>query len=122
MREPVPYLWVVYGCLIFCAFSYLALGLGMSLGGGMAWLMTDPGDPPMPEAIELGFSIMMLVVCAGVALLNVVAAFGLSRRAKWGWFVSLGLAALYAPSGCLPFGVAMLLVLLRTETRSAFEV
>lgn len=122
MNEPAPYLPVAIGSLVLCSLCYVVLGVLLGPLGGMAFLLDDPGSPPMPAAVQLGFSILIVVICLGVALLNCLAAFGLARRAKWAWFLSVILGVMYAPSLCMPFGLAILLPLFSEKTRAAFRI
>lgn len=85
---------------------YAVLGFLLGPVGGLAWLSDAPGQTPTPE-LDAAFSVIMLVVCLGVAVLNVVIAWGLGARRKWAWYGAMALALLYGPSICLPFGLAI---------------
>lgn len=116
----LPYLNLTIASLLTSALGYVVLGIVLGPVGGMAWMMDDPYREPLPPSIMMIFSAIMVAVCVGVAILNVVAVVGLRRRAKWGWFLSLVLGLIYLPSLCLPFGLAIFLPLLQAEVREAF--
>jgi hypothetical protein len=105
---------IVRGVLIFSGVAYALLGLVMPL----VFFSVSAFDPPdSPTWLLWGISAFSFVVCAGFGALNFVAAWGLDRETKWGWIVSLVLAAMYAPSGCFPLGVLMLIGLLQDDVR-----
>ena len=57
--------------------------------------------------------------CVIFATVNFLAAWGLARRAKWGWIVAVVLSGLYATSACFPLGVLMLVGLFKRESKDA---
>lgn len=107
--------------LIFVGVCYLPLiGLGPYLAS------TKFNDPKMPADFNRGFGIVftlvIAVVCVGVAALNFAAAWGLARGKRWAWTLSVILGALYAASICLPFGAVILYGLLRDKVRNLYLV
>ena len=107
--------------LIFTGVCYVLLGavMGFMLGPIMG-LEQRPGAPPMPDAFLTVMGVVMFVMCAGFGAANFVAAWGLARGAKWAWFVTVIVGGIYAPSGCLPFGVVLLYGMLNERTRKTF--
>ncbi len=113
--------WVRYTrwTLWFCGGVYALLGVVMV--PGFAWLMTLEGEAEaLPAPIALGFGLIMLLVGVGFGALNGAAAWGLARGHKWGWILGVVLGGIYAPSGCLPFGVIILYGLLNERVRKAY--
>lgn len=119
---PVASPWVFRSQLTlgFCGVSYVLLGVGLPV------LMTLPMmmDPSMPAevAVLFGgiFGVVSLVMGVGIGLVNFAAAWGLGRRAKWAWFLTVALGGLYAPSICLPFGAVLLYGMLDDTVRKAY--
>lgn len=105
--------WLRYArlALVFTGVVYALLGLGFAPLYG--WVFSQ--DPQLPAAFGWVLGVVLLVVAAA----NVLAAWGLGRRAKWAWFLGLILGAIYLPSGCLPIGALILYGLLRDDTRKA---
>ncbi|MCK6505614.1 hypothetical protein L6R53_19815 [Myxococcota bacterium] len=104
--------------LVFVGACYLLLGIVMI---PLFPMMAAADGNEVPPAVALGFSLFILVVAAGFGLLNFVAAWGLGRRAKWAWIMTIILGGIYAPSGCMPFGVLLLYAMLNAEGRAQFE-
>ncbi len=106
--------WIKWSriCLIFVGICYCALGIVFS---PLLFL-----DPEVPLAFQLLMVALLLVVGVGVGVVNFLAAWGLGRGNKWGWIVTIILGATYAPSGCLPFGVLLLVAMLRKEVRDVY--
>ncbi len=103
--------------LWFCGAMYLVLGLGF--GFGFAFVPRPEGDE-LPEAIYLGLGLFMFIVSAGIAALNVAAAQGLQRGAKWAWVTAVILGALYFASACFPFGAVILYGLMNDRVRRMY--
>jgi hypothetical protein len=105
--------------LIFTGVCYL---LFIPIGPLMA--LTRFNDPHMSTAFNLGFgigfSLIMFVICGGIAVLNFAAASGLRKGKYWAWIVGLVLGGLYAPSICLPLGTIILFGLLREDSRNLY--
>ncbi len=105
--------------LIFTGVCYFLL---IVLAPLIAWAKFN--DPHVPGSFNLafgiGFSVVMLVICGGLAALNFVAARGLAQGKRWAWIVGVVLGALYAPSICFPLGVVILYGLLREPVRKRF--
>lgn len=114
MKATIASLWFVGG-------AYLVLipvfGLLFTVG-----IQSDPTAPPEAQEFGVAMAVLVGVISVPVAVLNFAAAVGLARQRKWAWFVAMGLALLYAPSICLPFGVVMLMALLNAEVRREFGV
>jgi hypothetical protein len=118
----VPHLGIARASLVFCAFMYAILGVSLGPMGGLAWLSESDGTE-MPGAFHLVFGLIMLVVCLGVAAVNIAAAWGLGDTSrKWAWWVALILGMIYVPSACLPFGLAIVMPLISKEARARFGV
>lgn len=113
--------WITWTqiALVFVGLCYVVLGL-VFLPLFPVLIAADGGDAP-PAAFTLALSIIMLLVCLGFGAGNFVVAWGLSRRAKWAWILALVLGGIYAPSGCLPFGVLVLYGMLNGDTRALFD-
>jgi hypothetical protein len=104
---------VVKGLLWFSGICYVLIGA--VAGPAMGWAMTVDGEVPVFVGWLIGIGTFLF--CAAFGGANFAAAIGLDRETKWGWIVSLVLAAMYAPSGCLPIGVLMLVGLLQDGVR-----
>ena len=103
--------------LAFTGLCYVVLGLGM--GGMYAMLVLI--DPTDPELIVMAiFGVIITVLCVGIGVLNFVAIIGLQRQTMWGWIMTLIFGAMYAPSGCMPFGLVLLFGMLNNDTRPLF--
>lgn len=119
--EPLPP-WVHYvrWTLIGLGLVYFVLGLGLggTIGVGMA---VDPAIP-YPQGLILGGGIGTFTfgLCTAFGVLNLVASRGLNKGRKWGWFVAMVLAAIYLGSACIPFGVVILVGLLRDDVRGIY--
>ena len=66
-------------------------------------------------------AVPLLVVGIACGVGNFVIARGLSQRKKWAWIAGVVVGCIYAPSGCVPFGVVVLYALLRTGVKDAYE-
>ena len=99
-------------CLIFVGICYCGLGIVFS---PLVFV-----DPEMPLAFQLFFVALLLVFGVGIGAVNFAAAWGLAKGAKWAWITTVILGATYAPSGCLPFGVLILIAMLKTDVREAY--
>lgn len=106
--------WIKWSrvCLIFVGICYCALGIVFS---PVIFL-----DPEVPLLFQLAIVAMLLVVGVGVGVVNFLAAWGLGRGARWAWITTIILGATYAPSGCLPFGVLLLIAMLRADVRDIY--
>ena len=114
-----PWIWVSQGVLVFTGGCYLLMGVGF--GGVYTFLplMVAPDDPEILVMVPFGILIGLIgVLIAGV---NFAAAWGLGARKMWGYVMALIMAALYLPSGCMPFGAVLAYGLLIDEpTRKQF--
>ena len=104
--------------LVFVAVSYVFLGIAMV---PLFPLMSQEDGSNLPRAFTLGLGLFMLLVCLGIAGVNLLAAWGLGGRKKWAWILTLILGGMYAPTACLPFGVVLLYAMLHKEGREAFD-
>lgn len=104
--------------LVFVGVCYMLLGVVMV---PLFPMMAAADGNELPAGLSLIFSLFILAVAGGFGLLNFVAAWGLGRRAKWAWIMTLILGGIYAPSGCMPFGVFLLYAMLNAEGRAQFE-
>jgi hypothetical protein len=105
--------------LIFTGICYLLL---IPLAPLIAWSKFN--DPSMSHSFNLGFgigfSVVMLVICVGIAAANFVASRGIRLGKRWGWITGVVLGALYAFSICAPLGAVILYGLLRGNVRKAY--
>ena len=107
----------VQGLFALTGLGFAAFGLlfGLALGGVYAL------DPGLPEAVSWlgggGMALIFTLMGAGLALVNLVVAGGLGQGQRWAWRVGVGLGVLYLPSGCLPLGGVLLLLLAQREIR-----
>lgn len=111
------------GTLCFVSLSYGLMALGLTpLMAAMPFF--DPELAHEPEELKWGISLTMAaisVVClGGYALVPLIAALGLQRRALWGWVLALILGAMLTPSACLPFGALILVGILHPEGRVVY--
>ena len=82
-------------------------------------LVLAPRDPDAMVLVPVG--VLMFVLGGGFGVVNFVAAWGLGARKMWGFIAALVLAAMYLPSGCMPFGAVLGYGLLGHEpTRKLF--
>lgn len=105
--------------LWFCGATYVLLGL--AIGPVLAVLPTledNPDAPPFVVSAILGLFATLVSVVVGAV--NFVAASGLARGTKWGWILSVILGGIYAPSGCMLFGVLILYGLLNERVRKMY--
>lgn len=115
--SPAGARWVriTQGTLVFVGLTYFLLGIVMvPLAPFM--LETGEGDP-----FAMAFAAVMFLVCAGFGAFNLVVVWGLGSRAKWAWIAGLILGAMYAPSGCMPFGALILYGLLNADGKAEFD-
>lgn len=114
-----PWLMVSCGTLVFTGICYLLMGVSM---GGLYTaipLLIAADDPD--ALIMLPFGIFIFVLGGGFGVINFLAAWGLWARKMWGFIAALVLAAMYLPSGCMPFGAVLLYGLIGHEpTRKLF--
>lgn len=104
--------------LVFVGVCYILLGIVMV---PLFPLMAAEDGAELPPALSWGFGLFILLVSGAFGLLNFVAAWGLGRRAKWAWIMTLILGGIYAPSGCMPFGAFLLYAMLNAEGRAQFD-
>jgi tetratricopeptide (TPR) repeat protein len=112
---PLPWLTAASGALVLAGVVYVALGPLF-----MVFLQQSGGFEEPVFAAAFGVGICGLLVAVGLG--NAVAAWGLMRRAKWGWVLALVFAVLYAPSACFPLGILLLYGLLREDSKQACGV
>jgi hypothetical protein len=108
-----PWFGYVRVCLLLAGGAYVVLGL--VLAPLMTFGMTAEDELPVGVAIAIG--VVTFIFSAGFGVLNFVAARGLKNETKWGWILSIVIAAIYAPSICLPLGAIMLVGLLQDDVR-----
>jgi MFS family permease len=106
--------WCLYGIAGFNLLTALAVPVFYALIG----LAED--DPTMAVVMgSVGLVVAAFIVV--IAVLPLIAgAWGLRRGAKWAWFVTVIVGAMYAPSACLPIGAFLLYAMLNDEVRKAF--
>jgi hypothetical protein len=106
--------------LWFCGVVYVLIGI--LLGPLMSTPITR--DPALSStarvAILAGMTLVSCTTGVGFGVFNLVTAAGLGRGAKWAWFASVIIGAIYAPSCCLPFGAVVLHGMLNEKTRRLF--
>lgn len=81
---------------------------------------------PVPFIDELVTALRGLGVAAAglgalVALVDLVAAWGLGRGGGWAWWLTLVLALAYLPSACFPVGIVLLFLLFTRDVREAVK-
>ncbi|MEZ4316756.1 MAG: hypothetical protein R3F61_04615 [Myxococcota bacterium] len=114
-----PWILVSQGVLVFTGGVYLLLGLFTGGIYTLLPLLMVNDDPGM--LIMIPFGILMLLLGLVVGGANLAAAYGLGQRTMWGYVIALIMAALYLPSGCMPFGALLAYGLLFDErTRKQF--
>jgi drug/metabolite transporter (DMT)-like permease len=106
------------GSLWFSGVFYILLGLG--LGAFFVLMPEMMGDPEMPAWFSLAMGVVMLVVSLACAVGNFVVARGLSKRKSWAWVGAVVIGGIYAPSGCILFGVLILVTVLRPGFRESY--
>ena len=117
-----PWFRLAIGSLWFCGSMYVALG---ALACGYAvytsfQVQSHVVSHAGPSILQSVASAAILLVGVLVGTANFVVAWGLRRHAKWAWIGALVIAAVYGPSGCLPFGAVIAYALLRAEVREAY--
>lgn len=113
--------WVRYTrwTLWFCGGVYVLMGLVMA--PGFLWLSAHDSEmQDMPSWFPAFMGVFLFVVCAGFGAVNLLAAHGLGKGAKWGWILALVMGGIYAPSGCMPFGALILYGLLNERVRKVY--
>ena len=114
-----PWVKVSQAVLVGVGAIYVLLGVGVGAIYTLVPLMLAAEEPD--ALVMLPFGILMLLCCAGFGIVNMVAAWGLGGRHKWGWILSLILGAMYLTSACMPFGAVLMYALLVDEpTRKLF--
>ncbi len=80
--------------------------------------------PELAPVVQLGRSAIVGIVFIGLStvfgLMSIVVAAGLAVDRKWAWYLGMFLGFAYIPTGCLPIGGALLLVLLEPGCRAYF--
>jgi hypothetical protein len=107
--------------LVFVGLMYAGLGVLLGPMGGLAWMNSGPGTVG-PTELDAVFSVIMLVVCMGVAVGNFAIAWGLGAGKRWAWYGAMAFALLYGPSLCLPFGLAIGWPLWNDDVKKHFGV
>ncbi len=121
-RDPwmswVPILLHVVGA------AHLLLGVGGILfltgAGGLMATSGVGNDGAWVFGVMLLEAVFIGGVTFGIGAVHFAAGWGFGRGAKWGWFGALILGAIWAPSACLPVGVAILYGCLNQRTRTRF--
>lgn len=115
---------VRYASLLLWALVSLAVLLFLGLNAGAVyWAVTEVDN--LTE-FDVGLPILGMS-CVGLMALvwsvpQIAAAIGLRRGAKWAWYLTIGIGALYALMCCpgLVFGGPLLFLVLNDEVRNAF--
>lgn len=105
--------------LRFCGAGYLLLGLATPLMLGFVIVAENSKGQGESVFMALGAT-LLFAVGAGCALMNFLVARALNRRQRWGWIGAIVAGAIYAPSGCMPFGALILYAVLRPGFRDAY--
>jgi len=109
LREDLLFKMTI-GSLWFCGVVYIPVGVFMP-----ALFIED-----FAPGFLLVFWLITFLVSLGCALGNFVVAWALQKRKSWGWVAAIIVGAVYAPSICVPFGVLILLAMLRPGVREAY--
>ena len=77
----------------------------------------DPEFAPMMAAAGVCVALVVIVIAV---VPMIAAAIGLARGAKWAWYVTVVVGAMYVPSLCLPVGAFLVYAMVNDEVRRAF--
>ncbi|MBN2194463.1 MAG: hypothetical protein JW751_16720 [Polyangiaceae bacterium] len=118
-RQNERWLLAAEVCLAIVGGCYLLFALG-----GLAAAVVVPfTELPQQDAgawVLVGYGALLCVIGVALTALNFAAMVGVRRRTKWGYVLGLGLAVLYLPSGCLPFGIVIGWALFQEPNRKTF--
>jgi hypothetical protein len=120
--DPLSLPWVRWSRMILWVTGGLYLLLGVGMVPLLALLLLADGSAAQEDVVG-GIVGGLCAAVVGVFFggVNFVAARGLARGDKWAWITTLIIGGIYAPSGCLPFGVALLYGMLQDDVREAFK-
>lgn len=117
--DPAPSLRAAAALLVLLAIGEVLFGLFQApllIVGAAA----DPGWLPIVAAGRGALLTgIVVLLCVGLAVLDVVAAVGLLNRRPWGWALAVVTTLLRIPSACSPAAIAVLWLIGRAEVRSA---
>jgi hypothetical protein len=102
---------------------YFLLGVGslvMLIGAGGLAASAGTDDGAVMLGVMVAEALVIAAVTFGFGAVNIAGGYGFGQKAKWGWFTALILGGMYAPSACLPFGIAILYGCLNERTRKTF--
>lgn len=82
-------------------------------------------DPPFGRSIDptaqgIVMALVVDVFFAPIGVGSAVAAVGLHRGRRWAWYLGVVVCAVSCTCGCVPIGIAGLVVLLRDKVRTTF--
>lgn len=120
-EQPLPWITAARWTLIITGVFYVLFGIALGPTPLMRMILESDGKE-IPDSLFYGIGAVVLVLCGGIGVANFVAAWGLKNRRKWAWVLTVIFGGLYAPSGCLPFGVILLVATLREDARIAFGI
>jgi len=117
-RSPADFPWVQYTryTLIFTGIAYVVLGMAI---GPLFFFMSqlEKNSEEFPPGLAILLGVISFFFCAAFGAVNFVASYGLRTGRKWGWIMSVIIGGLYAPSGCMLFGVLILYGMLNDPVR-----
>ena len=112
MKAMVASLW-------FCGVFYLLLGVVLSPMIG--WLMSQSPEGELPTWFNTVMGAILFAVSVACAAGNFAVARAIQKRRSWGWVGAVIIGAIYAPSGCFPFGLLILFAVLRPGVHEAYK-
>ena len=116
LREDLLFKMAV-GSLWLCGVVYILLGAFIPV----LFIEDFMDDIASSRAMVFGaIWIISFLISLACALGNFVVAWALQKRKSWGWVAAIIVGAIYAPSTCLPFGVLILVAMLRSGVRDAY--
>ena len=117
LREDLLFKMAV-GSLWLCGVVYIPVGVFMPALFLEDFVMDDIA--PSRAMVFGAIWIISFLISLACALGNFVVAWALQKRKSWGWVAAIIVGAIYAPSTCLPFGVLILVAMLRSGVRDAY--
>ena len=109
------------GALGIALLGVVQLGFGLFAAPGLAFAVISADVGPW---VQLGrFGLVVLIfggLSTGLGMMSLAVAAGLVLDQRWAWYAGVLLGFLYMPSGCLPAGFALLLILLEPGCRAYF--
>ncbi len=116
---------VRYASMLLWALVSLAVVLFLGLNVGAVYMAVSSSETI--TEVEVVAPIITMA-CVGLLALvwsvpQIAAAIGLRRGAKWAWYVTIGIGALYSLVCCpgLLFGGPLLFLMLNDEVRNTFQ-